>query len=300
MKTKIRLFETLDKNVWGCYTVRMNEYPLSQLYLSDYECTVYNTIRQRWVSTRNFSCLHTPKQECLMIYLDGYEAVYTLKDGKKIRVPDNSVVYTATGSEYKVEFFDTFAKKDPHTTSIRFHLLKEGERVRLEEDFLFVQANASLKTLFEKGNLLHQRLSTISAEYKSLLFAILTEIGKIQKSKLINDSFVCIEYGFEYLNEHYNEDCSVEYLAKCCYVSPVWFRKIFKQYTGMSPSEYKIELRLTQACNYLKYSNMSVREISETVGYSDISLFIRLFKKKYSSTPLQFRKVHQPPQTVLV
>lgn len=68
------------------------------------------------------------------------------------------------------------------------------------------------------------------------------------------------------------------------------FSKIFRQYTGMSVIEYVVNLRLDYAANLLTKTSRSVLDIASAVGYDSVSFFIRIFKKKYGTTPSQYRK----------
>ena len=95
------------------------------------------------------------------------------------------------------------------------------------------------------------------------------------------------------MNAHYDSDTSLEEIAALSYVSPVWFRKLFRERVGMSPAEYRAQLRLLQAERYINFGNMSVREIAESVGYHDVSLFIKPYKRYFGITPLAARKQKQ-------
>ncbi len=282
----------------------MDKLTLTEMYTADYECVVRSAWRQHWSSMTPFSCIGSPKQDCLMILLDGYTAEYTLADGTRISAPDGSLIYTATGSEYKVTFYDAPGPKSDrlHTTSVRFGLFRQGVPFRLAEDIAVYPANASLRALFERVYRQQLHRHPISAEGKSILYAIFTELGK-QNSQPKNSrhkNFAIIEEGLAYLNDHYDEDITVAELAKKCYISAAWFRQLFREYTGMTPAAYKIEMRLTRACHELQYTALSVRQIAEGVGYDDISLFIRHFRQKYGTTPLQYRlNCPTPPPSLL-
>ncbi|MFC5404880.1 helix-turn-helix domain-containing protein [Cohnella soli] len=66
--------------------------------------------------------------------------------------------------------------------------------------------------------------------------------------------------------------------------------KAFKRYTGFSPNEYLINVRITRAKERLRYSDMPVAEIAADVGIDNVSHFINLFRERESCTPLVYRK----------
>ena len=59
---------------------------------------------------------------------------------------------------------------------------------------------------------------------------------------------------------------------------------------GTSPAKYKNELRLERSVSYLKFGEISIQEISDTLGYATVSHFIKEFKERYGLSPLQYRK----------
>lgn len=72
-------------------------------------------------------------------------------------------------------------------------------------------------------------------------------------------------------------------------ISYTWFRTMFKQYTGFSPNQYHIQLRLQKAKGFLSLSHMSVKEVAIETGFKSTYYFARLFKQKTGLTPSQYR-----------
>ena len=66
--------------------------------------------------------------------------------------------------------------------------------------------------------------------------------------------------------------------------------QMFHQETGMSFFQYLNDFRLESCAAQLKRTSKSVTEIAFENGFDNISYFIRQFKKKYSCTPLSFRR----------
>ena len=93
-----------------------------------------------------------------------------------------------------------------------------------------------------------------------------------------------------YMSEHIEENPSVKQLADMCNVSEVYFRRQFKKCIGMTPIEYRNIIRLSKARSFLEYGDISIQEISDTLGYSTVSHFIKEFRTHYGSSPLQYRK----------
>ncbi|HET8828992.1 MAG TPA: helix-turn-helix transcriptional regulator [Pelobium sp.] len=71
------------------------------------------------------------------------------------------------------------------------------------------------------------------------------------------------------------------------------FSSIFKQVTGVSPISYYNNIKIQKACEYLKYSDTLVKEISYKLGLFDVQYFSRLFVKTMGISPLKYRLQHK-------
>jgi transcriptional regulator GlxA family with amidase domain len=93
-----------------------------------------------------------------------------------------------------------------------------------------------------------------------------------------------------YLQSHYKEALSIEQAAEICHLSKCYFIKVFKAYTGQTPYDYLLQLRLHQAQRLLVETSLSVGDIAQETGFNDDKNFIACFKNKIGQTPLQYRK----------
>lgn len=78
-------------------------------------------------------------------------------------------------------------------------------------------------------------------------------------------------------------------LANSLGVSYSWFRYAFKQYTGLSPHKYQLELKIEKAKFLLRNTSESIKEISNNLGFESPYYFSRLFKKKTGVNPMQWK-----------
>jgi transcriptional regulator GlxA family with amidase domain len=68
------------------------------------------------------------------------------------------------------------------------------------------------------------------------------------------------------------------------------FKRRFQQATGMSPLAYVHTLRLEEAKQMLETDTQPIEAIANEVGYEDAGFFSRLFRRKVSLTPAQYRR----------
>jgi len=85
------------------------------------------------------------------------------------------------------------------------------------------------------------------------------------------------------------DDISIQTVADELNIGYSRFRKLFKEYTGMAPGQYQIELKLKRAINLLYDKNKPIKEIAMESGFSSPYYFSRIFKKKLGCSPLYFR-----------
>jgi len=97
---------------------------------------------------------------------------------------------------------------------------------------------------------------------------------------------------FQLLNEieRNYKTITLDSLASDYNYSPQYVSKCIKEASGLSFKQYLKHKRLSVGVDLLRESNNSIREISESVGYSNVENFIRLIKNEFHQTPLQFRK----------
>lgn len=65
----------------------------------------------------------------------------------------------------------------------------------------------------------------------------------------------------------------------------------FKKYTGKTVQEYFSDIKFAYALSLLQDKNVNVSEIAECLNYSSVSNFTMAFKKKYGTTPTEYKKL---------
>jgi len=93
-------------------------------------------------------------------------------------------------------------------------------------------------------------------------------------------------YIISLMNKNEDSHMQVEDYANICHLSKSRFIKNFKQFTGLTPIEYKNQIIIKKAQYLLRSTDLSISEISDLLGFESASYFSTLFKKY----------VHQPPK----
>lgn len=97
----------------------------------------------------------------------------------------------------------------------------------------------------------------------------------------------------EKIEKDYADPLDIENMAEYAGFSQSHFMKFFKNHLGVSFVQYLNDYRLLVAARALLVSSEDVTVIAMGSGFSDVSYFNRLFKKKFHMTPLEYRKVQR-------
>lgn len=99
-----------------------------------------------------------------------------------------------------------------------------------------------------------------------------------------------IDTAVRFFHENYQKPISIEDYADDHNMSVSWFIRNFKEYTTVTPAQYILSLRISNAQTLLETTDYNVSEISSIVGYDNPFYFSRLFKKQNGMSPSEFRK----------
>ncbi|MBR4034234.1 MAG: helix-turn-helix domain-containing protein, partial [Clostridia bacterium] len=66
--------------------------------------------------------------------------------------------------------------------------------------------------------------------------------------------------------------------------------KVFKNNVAISPKQYILQSKLLQAQLLLKESDLSISEVGDAVGFSDVLAFSRFFSSRTGCSPTDYRK----------
>lgn len=93
-----------------------------------------------------------------------------------------------------------------------------------------------------------------------------------------------------YISEHYQEDITLERVAKTVELSRTYVCGLFKKEMGINLTNYITAYRIEKAKELLKNTNLKSYEIAEKVGFLDESYFSRAFKKVTGQSPSSYKK----------
>lgn len=97
-----------------------------------------------------------------------------------------------------------------------------------------------------------------------------------------------IYLGKSIIEEFYKTDIEMSVVASECCMSEYHYFRVFKKVMGISPYQYLLNLRLTNARNKLRDGGANISQIADELGFSDLASFSKAFKKQFGVAPSQY------------
>ncbi len=134
------------------------------------------------------------------------------------------------------------------------------------------------------GETERERLLAVSEFYRLFSLLVSDRPGRERSQNEI------VSRALSFLHRHYAEDVKISKLCEDIGIDRTYFSVIFKRACGMSPAEYLINYRLSQACRLFS-SQKSITEIAMLCGFPDAANFSVRFRKYTGYTPRDYRKL---------
>ena len=95
--------------------------------------------------------------------------------------------------------------------------------------------------------------------------------------------------GVEMLKREFQDpELTVAKLAECCYISQVYFRRLYRQHFGISPLQAINNLRFEYAADLLRSGYYTQKQIAERSGFTDVKYFRTAFSRRFGCTPSEY------------
>lgn len=129
----------------------------------------------------------------------------------------------------------------------------------------------------------------IRAHLYEIVYHILEYSGADGDRTGVQTNYDKLKPALRYVGEHYAEPVTTARAASMCGFSESHFRKLFRELTGTGFAQYVKRLRLEAAEEALR-GGKRVGEVTEAVGFHNLSYFTRAFQNQYGITPSEYRK----------
>ena len=141
-----------------------------------------------------------------------------------------------------------------------------------------------LKEIPGSGKYFHE-IRAYLKQFISTCYQVLEELQSAQSSQ-----YPCVDVVIDAIHEFSNKEISLKTLASQLNMHPSYLGNIFHQQTGYYFNDYLNEERLKYAAELMKETPLKMKEIVDKSGFSSQTYFNRLFKRKYGTSPLAYRR----------
>jgi YesN/AraC family two-component response regulator len=132
----------------------------------------------------------------------------------------------------------------------------------------------------------HQLLQSFTDEYGGICDYV-NERKKSQNVQLLKEALQWVHSSYK------RADLSLELLAEQLNVSKVYLSQFFKEQSGVNFSDYLESLRMDQAKELLRTTDLPVKEIVDLTGYYSSNTFGRAFRRIHGISPTEYRSSFQ-------
>ena len=261
----------------------------SELYTTDFSLRDLFAMSQRWCPQVWFA-RDTPRRTSGIIYLSHCTGQYIDRQGNSFFAPCSSLVCLPQGSVYKVLNLEC-AQSPTDAFLVEFNVDRAGSVCTFgDAPFLMQNVNTALAAEYVI-QAVHAFEAPIRspAAVKAAIYRLVAFLCR-ETQHTYRQKYQTIAAGIEYMEENALSDIPIEELAQRCRVSSGCFRKLFKEYSGKSPLQYRLDLKINMAKKMLENGDMTLEDIAYALNLESGAYFCKLFKKRTGQTPGEYRK----------
>lgn len=187
----------------------------------------------------------------------------------------------------------------PYVTPVDDHGFSALIRADLLDDLLKEQLSewiVGISYAFNKSEMISKsfKQAKAAAEYAMTVPGSKVQYYKNIVSSEVEDHRLQIkEQLHTYIQTNFSrKEASISLLAQELGYSIGYARQLFKEEIGVPFNDYLIQIRIDHACRLLEETELSTKEIAESIGIEDVRYFYTIFKNRTGKTAQQYRKEH--------
>ena len=228
---------------------------------------IANNTKGKIIELKNRYC------SCFIVTFSG--SIRFSYDGGSVVADSEHPVFIPEGSTYQNECLE-----DAESLVFNFHTLEKYAVPK-------VLSSVSHRFATEKYEAIEKALFSSAAENKMTvlgeLYSLASRLFAVPKKH--SPSNVAIKKATEYICSNYSRsELTVSQVARECFISEVYLRKLFTERLNTTPFNYITKVRMEHAYDLVR-EKFPINEIAHLVGYADIYQFSRAYKKYFGYSP---------------
>lgn len=235
---------------------------------------------------------HTPGDYVMPARHSGTELVF-YREGTGTTIIDG-VLYEYGPNSLAVISPDTTHDETTGTPSeVFFCIFEAGEGAAGIESAFYPDKGPVTADIYELMCRIESEMRLKQIHYEErvnlLLRELLIVIRRLEDQRTDNRGI--IDYVKRMLKEDPGRNVDFHIIAESVGYSYDRFRHLFREQTGVSPSQYLLTLRIAAAKKLLENEALPLSRVGMLCGFQNVSNFVTMFHKKVRVTPMQYRKM---------
>ena len=225
-----------------------------------------------------------------MVYCIEGAAEYKFNSGKYLSVSAGDTLMLSPNAAYSI-----ITKKAFKHYTINFKIHKKSSRLDIIDQPYCLLNNVAP----EQFNRYFSKIAKIwahkSTGYEMLSISNLYSLVSLfyfeyRNQATTTDFAARLQPAKEHIDQNFNSDITLEFLAKMCSMSITNFRREWKKIYHSTPMQYRDDVRISYAKEYLSTGYYSVSEVAKKCGFENVGYFVRFFEKHTGMSPGAFKK----------
>lgn len=216
------------------------------------------------------------------------ESTFELKAGQGfIIMPEMLVHYSAHDTDPWIYSWIGFS-------GINARSLLQRAQIDAERPIFNVPSESNLEDFYEDLKAAYETRGS-DVHGQSVLYRILADLirfspetGERRKPSASREGY--IRKSIEFIESSYSQKISVLEIARFVGLDRTYLSGLFKEQFGVSLQSFLLEYRMNRAAELLQNPELTVSDVSRSVGYTDPFLFSKMFKKFIGLAPSVFRE----------
>lgn len=209
------------------------------------------------------------------------DAIYEI-GGQRLHAQTGSIVYLPAGVDYRIQ--------SGEETLLVVHLESFGNE---ETSIQILDHAEEMEPLFR--NLLAIWETGDPSAYNRAMSVLYTLFETLRQREEPDSAAIppVIVPGVRRLRAEFrNPKLTVAQLAELCFISEVYFRRIYRERFGESPMQTLLSFRFAYACNLLRSGYYTPTQTAQLSGFSDVKYFRTAFTRRFGLSPTEYSRTH--------
>lgn len=250
---------------------------LTQLFYRDFDLKNIAVYDNEFENGHKVEYVASGRKSNLLHLVTSGEREYII-NSKRFTVTSGNVIFIPDKTKYRTKAV-AVGENACNGIGICFDMVESpNQKILLPPDVYYEWGNINLKVTdnFYTVSELNKNAPANTLSLKTAVFKLLHSLLSSELSFSRNN--MLIKPALTFIAENYKENLPVKVYADQCNLSESYFRKIFLECMGMSPLDYRNEMRFAEA-KRMYQNNYTLQQIAEEVGFLDASYLSKLYKK---------------------